>query len=138
MPFARVSLLKGKPPSFLQELSDSVHRALVDAFETPEADRFQVIHQCEAHELVFDRHYLCGPRSDDFVLVCVSAGRQRTDQVKQAFYRRLAEQLAIAPGIRPQDVMVVMNTTQMIDWSFGDGVAATHVATQLSPVKTEA
>jgi phenylpyruvate tautomerase PptA (4-oxalocrotonate tautomerase family) len=124
MPFVRISLLRGKSASFLEALSDTVHRALVESFEVPVADRFQVIHQCEPEELVFDRHYLCGPRSDDFVLVCITAGRQRSDQVKQAFYRRLADLLGVAPGIRQQDVMVVINTTEAVDWSFGGGIAA--------------
>ncbi|WP_019142380.1 tautomerase family protein [Noviherbaspirillum massiliense] len=124
MPYVRITLLRGKPPSFLKVLSDSVHRALVEDFEVPVADRFQIIHQCEPSELVFDRHYLCGPRSDDFVLINVTAGRPRTDEVKQAFYRRLVEFLGAAPGMRPQDVMVVIQTTEAVDWSFGEGIAA--------------
>jgi phenylpyruvate tautomerase PptA (4-oxalocrotonate tautomerase family) len=123
MPFARISLLKGKPPAFLQALSDNLHRALVDAFEVPPHDRFQIIHQHEPEELVFDRHYLCGPRSDGFVLICVTAGRQRDTGVKQVFYRRLVDLLAESPGIRPEDVMVVVNTTELDDWSFGCGIA---------------
>lgn len=123
MPFARISLRKGKSPAFLKALSDNVHRALVEAFEVPPDDRFQIIHQHEPEELIFDRHYLCGPRSDNFVLICVTAGRQRDTRVKQAFYRRLAELLDDAPGIRPDDVMVIINTTEAEDWSFGRGIA---------------
>lgn len=135
MPFARISLRRGKPPAYLQALSDNVHRALVEAFEVPTDDRFQLIHQHEAEELVFDRDYLCGPRSDDFVLVCITAGRQRTTEVKQAFYRHLAALLGAAPGIRPEDVMVVINTTEAADWSFGRGIATmlpAHPSTEAS------
>jgi phenylpyruvate tautomerase PptA (4-oxalocrotonate tautomerase family) len=123
MPFARISLLKGKSPTFLTALSDNLHRALVEAFEVPADDRFQVIHQHEPGELVFDRHYLCGPRSDNFMLISITAGRPRDTCVKQAFYRRLVALLADAPGLRPEDVMVIINTTGLDDWSFGDGVA---------------
>ena len=123
MPFARISLLKGKSLAYLQALSDSLHRALVEAFEVPTDDRFQIIHQHEPGELVFDRRYLCGPRSDSFVLIAITAGKPRETCVKQAFYRRLVTLLADAPGIRPEDVMVVINTTGLDDWSFGDGVA---------------
>lgn len=133
MPFARISLLKGKSPAFLKALSDNIHRALVEAFEVPADDRFQVIHQHEPDELIFDRHYLCGPRSDSFVLICITAGRQRDTRVKQAFYRRLAELLREAPGILPEDVMVIINTTGAEDWSFGRGVA-----TMLNVVAQEA
>jgi len=121
MPFARISLLQGKPPEYLQAVSDSVHRALVEAFEVPPDDRFQVIHQHAPGELVFDRHYLGGPRSDDYLLIAITAGRVRSTEVKRAFYRRLAERLAESPGIASRDVMVVISTTQAEDWSFADG-----------------
>lgn len=123
MPFARISLMKGQSMDFIATLSIGVQRALVTAFEVPEKDCFQVIHQHERSELVFDRHYLCGPRSDGFVLIAITAGRPRTTAVKRAFYRRLVEVLAESPGIRPEDVMVVISTTDADDWSFGCGEA---------------
>lgn len=123
MPYARISLRRGRSAADLRALSDSLHQALVEAFEVPPADRFQVIHQLEADELVFDRDYLGGPRSDDFVLIAISAGRRRDRATKQAFYRRLAERLAAAPGLRPEDVMVVVTTSEAEDWSFGKGLA---------------
>jgi phenylpyruvate tautomerase PptA (4-oxalocrotonate tautomerase family) len=104
-------------------LSDHLHRALVEAFDVPPDDRFQVIHQHERGELAFDRDYLCGPRSDDYVLIAITAGRPRDTQTKQAFYRRLTELLEANAGLRPQDVMVVITTTQADEWSFGNGMA---------------
>ncbi|WP_395673745.1 tautomerase family protein [Inquilinus sp.] len=54
MPLTRISLARGKPPDYLRALSDSLHRALVEASEVPPDDRFQIIHQHEPRELVFD------------------------------------------------------------------------------------
>lgn len=125
MPFTRISLRKGKSPAFLRALSDGLHRALVEAFEVPETDRFQVIHQLEPGELIFDRDYLSGPggpRSEDFVLFAVTAGKPRDHRTKAAFYRRLVDVLADSPGVRPEDVMVVINTTASDEWSFASGV----------------
>jgi phenylpyruvate tautomerase PptA (4-oxalocrotonate tautomerase family) len=124
MPFTRLSLLKGKSPDYLRSLSENLHQALVDAFDVPPGDRFQAIDQYEPGELVFDRHYLGGPRSDDFVLIAITAGRPRSAAVKAAFYRRLVALLAIDPGVRPEDVMVIINTTQTEDWSFAGGTPA--------------
>jgi phenylpyruvate tautomerase PptA (4-oxalocrotonate tautomerase family) len=121
MPFTRISLLKGKPPEYLSAVSDSLHRALVEAFDVPADDRFQLIHQQAPGELVFDRAYLGGPRSDDFMLFAVTAGRPRSAEVKQAFYRRLVALLSESPGVRPEDVMVVISTTNPEDWSFSGG-----------------
>ncbi|WP_343713674.1 tautomerase family protein [Inquilinus sp.] len=124
MPLTRISLARGKSPDYLRALSDSLHRTLVEAFEVPPDDRFQIIHQHEPGEMVFDRSYLGGPRSDDFVLFQVTAGRPRSTATKAAFFQRLVERLAEAPGLRPEDVMVVISTTGIDDWSFSGGVAS--------------
>jgi phenylpyruvate tautomerase PptA (4-oxalocrotonate tautomerase family) len=124
MPFSRISLLKGKSPEYLRALSNSLHSAMVEAFNVPETDRFQIIHQHEPYELIFDRDYGGGPRSDDFVLIAITTGKPRSTAVKQAFYRRLVERLAEAPGLRPEDVMVVINTALGDEWSFGGGKPA--------------
>lgn len=121
MPFARISLHRGKSPEYLRQLSEALHEALVETFEVPATDRFQVIHQHGVGELIFDRDYLGGPRSEDFVLIAITAGRTRDTATKQRFYRRLVERLGVAPGIDPEDVMVVISTTQADEWSFAGG-----------------
>jgi phenylpyruvate tautomerase PptA (4-oxalocrotonate tautomerase family) len=128
MPMSRISLLKGKSPEYLRALSDSLQRAMEETFNVPKNDRFQIIHQHEPHELIFDRHYDGGPRSDDFVLITITTGKPRSTQVKHAFYRHLAALLAASPGIRPEDVMVVLNASQGDDWSFGGGLPAASLA----------
>src|SRR5450432_3709708 len=121
MPFTRISLLKGKSPEYRKAISDGFHRALVETFNVPPADRFQVIEQLEPGQLIFDRDYLSGPRSDDFVLFNVTAGKPRSVATKRAFYRRLVDLLAEAPGVRPQDVMVIITMTTPDEWSFSGG-----------------
>jgi phenylpyruvate tautomerase PptA (4-oxalocrotonate tautomerase family) len=123
MPITRISLNRGKSPEYLKALSDNFHRAMVETFDVPEADRFQVIHQHEPGELVFDRNYFGGPRSDDFVFFDVTIGKPRSADVKKEFYHRIVTLLAEAPGVRPEDVMVVVTTTEREDWSFSNGRA---------------
>jgi len=124
MPFTRISLRKGKSPDDLTAISESLDRALVECFEVPEKDRFVVIHQHQPEELIFDRTYLGGPRSDDFILFHVTTGKARSDDTKRRFYRRLVNHLAKAPGIRPEDVMVVIANSTVEDGSFSSGVSA--------------
>ena len=123
MPFTRISMNKGRPAGQVRAISDALHQALVEAFDVPAGDRFQAIHQHEPGELVFDRDYLGGPRSDAFVLFAVTAGRPRTAAVKAAFYARLVA-LLHEVGLRPEDVMVVITTTTMEEWSFASGIQA--------------
>ncbi|ARO25610.1 tautomerase family protein [Rhizobium sp. S9] len=123
MPFVRISLRKGKSQEYLRALADNVQRALVETFDVPENDRFQAIHQHDENELIFDRSYLAGPRSDDFVYISITIGRPRTAEMKAALYRRLAELLAQSPGLRSEDLMIVVSTSASEDWSFGAGIA---------------
>lgn len=123
MPLVRISLFRGKPPPYLDALADGIHQAMVEAFEVPADDRFQTMHQLTADELRYDPHYLGGPRSADFVLVEITAGRPRSTATKEAFYRCLAARLQASPGLRPADLMVVITTTQRDEWSFGHGLA---------------
>jgi len=127
MPFTRISLHSGKSAEYLRALSDSLHQAMVDTFEVPPADRFHVFHPHAPGELVYDRDYLGGPRSDDFVLIAITAGRPRSTDAKRRFYGRLAQALAESPGVAPRDVMVVITTTQAEDWSFASGIALVDV-----------
>ncbi|PYB06833.1 tautomerase family protein, partial [Serratia marcescens] len=60
MPFSRIALHQGKSADYLQTLSDSLHQALVEAFEVPPTDKFQVIDQYRPGELIYDRDYLGG------------------------------------------------------------------------------
>lgn len=121
MPYSRISLLKGKSPDYLRALADSLHAAMVESFNVPQTDRFQVIHQHEPHELIFDRDYAGGPRSDDFVLIAITTGKPRGTEVKLAFYERLARRLAESPGLRPEDLMVVVTTALGDEWSMSGG-----------------
>ncbi|MGV1755547.1 tautomerase family protein [Rhizobium sp. P44RR-XXIV] len=124
MPFTRITLLRGKSPEYLKALSDNFHRAMVETFDVPAADRFHAIHQLEPHELIFDRTYFASnPRSDDYVFFDVTTGKPRSTEVKKAFYRRAAELLGEAPGVRPEDIMITITTATREDWSFADGRA---------------
>jgi len=124
MPYARIALRAGKPPHWLSAISTSLQQALEESFEVPPGDCFQVFQQCQPDELVFDRQYLAGPRSDDFLLIHLTAGRQRSPACKRAFYTRLAALLAVSPGVSAEDIMVVITTTGLEDWSFGGGRSA--------------
>jgi phenylpyruvate tautomerase PptA (4-oxalocrotonate tautomerase family) len=129
MPMSRISLLKGKSPDYLRAVGDSLQRAMEEAFNVPKNDRFQLIHQHEPYEMMFDRHYE-GERSDDFIIIAITTGKPRSTEVKLAFYRRLVALLAESPGVAPDDVMIVISSSQGDDWSFGGGRPAASLGVQ--------
>lgn len=121
MPFTRIALQRGKSSDYLHILSDTLHQALVEAFDVPAADKFQVIDQYSPGELIYDRDYLGGPRSADYTLFYITSGRPRSTATKQRFYQRLAALLAQNLQLRPEDVMVVIVCTEADAWSFSAG-----------------
>ncbi|WP_144109543.1 tautomerase family protein [Paraburkholderia sp. BCC1886] len=124
MPLVRISLLKGRSAAQLRAIADGVHQALVESYNVPLKDRFQIIEQRESTEMIYDRDYLDIERTDDVVFVHIVAGRWRDTATKQALYAAIAQKLSADPGLRPQDVQVIISSNDKDDWSFGNGVAS--------------
>jgi len=124
MPLVHISLLKGKTPAYVRAIADGVHRALSETYNAPPDDRFQLVHQLEPGELIYDPDYLGVHRTDDLVVIHITAGKWRDTATKSAFYKRTADLLAASPGLRPEDVMIVMAPNDRDDWSFGNGKAS--------------
>jgi phenylpyruvate tautomerase PptA (4-oxalocrotonate tautomerase family) len=123
MPLMRISLRAGQPRERRRAIADAAHQALIETVDAPADDRFQIITEHEGDGLIYDRHYLGIERSDDIVIIQIALRRGRSVPVKRALYRRLAERLHEAAGVRPQDVFVTLVENDLSDWSFGDGVA---------------
>ncbi|HUN47565.1 MAG TPA: tautomerase family protein [Stellaceae bacterium] len=123
MPLARISLREGTTAAHRKAIADGLQRALVETFNVPADDRFQIIDEYPADRLVFDRGYLGIHRGDGFVAIEIVANNTRTVTQKQALYRRIVELLADDPGLDPQDVFINLVEVAKENWSFGNGVA---------------
>jgi 4-oxalocrotonate tautomerase len=123
MPLVRISLQRGKPLAYRRAVADGVHRALVEGIGIPPKDRFQIIAEHEAGNLIYDREYFGVDRSDETIFIQVSLRRGRPEGVKQDFYRRVVANLQADPGVRPEDVAIVLTENGDADWSFGKGEA---------------
>ena len=123
MPLVRISLVKGKPRDHIRAISNSIHEALVEAFKVPADDRFQLIQEHDRDDFIYDPGYLGVERSDDLVFIHITASDWRDTATKKAFYKALATKLATSPGLRPEDVLIVLAPNRREDWSFGRGLA---------------
>jgi 4-oxalocrotonate tautomerase len=123
MPLVRISLREGKAAEYKRALADGVHRALVEAIDVPAQDRFQVVTEHPASDLIYDPTYLSVQRTDDIVLVQITLSTGRKPPQKRKLFRRMAEILAENPGLRPQDLMVNLVEVAWENWSFGNGEA---------------
>jgi len=124
MPLIHISLLKGKSREHIRAISDGVHRALVETYKVPADDRFHLIHQHERDDLVYDPDCLGVHRTDDVVFIHIVAGNWRDTPTKKALYRAIADRLSKDPGLRREDVQVIISSNERDEWSFGNGVAS--------------
>jgi phenylpyruvate tautomerase PptA (4-oxalocrotonate tautomerase family) len=122
MPLVRITLAEGKTAEYRKAIADGVHRSLVATANVPEDDRFQSIHEVRAADLLWDPAYLRQKRSGDVVFIQIFLNAGRTTEIKSALYARIVEELAAAPGLRADDVLVNLVEVARENWSFGGGV----------------
>ncbi|BCE07630.1 tautomerase family protein [Bacillus paralicheniformis] len=122
MPLLRFDLIEGRDEQALKKLLDTVHDAMVEAFNVPEKDRYQIVHQHPANELIIQDTGLGLNRSKDLVVISITS-KTRTESQKEKLYALLAEKLEAECGISPEDVMVSITENGDADWSFGLGEA---------------
>lgn len=127
MPFVTISLARGKPKEYLDAISSAVHEALVQELGMNPGDRFQLIDQHEPGEMIFNRDFRGGPRSDDFIVFTITEGIDSGEQAKERFYKTLVDLLQKDPGVRGEDVFVMIYLTPPANFSFASGVSATEI-----------
>jgi phenylpyruvate tautomerase PptA (4-oxalocrotonate tautomerase family) len=123
MPLVRIDLRAGKSAEYRKALGDGVHRAMIDALAIPPDDRFQVITEHPAEGLIYDARYLGIPRTENVVFVQITLSAGRKPQQKRKLFKRMAEILAEAPGLRPQELVINLVEVVWENWSFGNGDA---------------
>ena len=123
MPLVRISLREGKTEQYRKALGDGVHQAMIDAIDAPPQDRFQIITEHSANDLIYDPSYLGIERSDNIVMVQITLSTGRKPGQKRKLFQRIAEILAKNPGLRPQDLMISLVEVAWENWSFGNGEA---------------
>jgi phenylpyruvate tautomerase PptA (4-oxalocrotonate tautomerase family) len=122
MPLVTLTVRRGKDAAFKSAVLNAVHNALV-ASGVPQADRFHRVLELSAEDFRFDANYpdLASARTDDFVLIEVLLSTGRSVKVKRKIAVDLIDGLRQAPGLDPDNVMLVFKETLWENWSFGGG-----------------
>jgi phenylpyruvate tautomerase PptA (4-oxalocrotonate tautomerase family) len=123
MPLVRISLREGTTPEYRKAIAEGVHQAIVEAMAVPAKDRFQVISEYKAGDLIYDADYLDVKRSGKIVFVQITLSTGRKPGQKRALFKRMAELLAKSPGLRPEDLLINLVEVSWENWSFGNGEA---------------
>ena len=123
MPFVNVYMRKGKSEQYRREILDSLYQAMRETFNAPENDRFMVVTELDAANMIVDETYLGIERGPDAIIVQITANNTRDADTKKAFFARAASCLAERPGLRKEDVFLSLVEVPKGNWSFGNGVA---------------
>jgi phenylpyruvate tautomerase PptA (4-oxalocrotonate tautomerase family) len=123
MPLVRISLLAGKPKSYVKKIGDAVHRAMVETINVPSQDRFQLVTEHSKSGFTYDPTYLDIKRSDRLIMIQITLNQGRTTEMKKALYKRIAELLEQEIKLRKQDVLISLVEVPKENWSFGNGEA---------------
>jgi 4-oxalocrotonate tautomerase len=123
MPLARIDVPAGKSAEFRSSIGDVIYHAMIAVLNVPKDDRFQVIAEHSASDLVVDPAYLGIQRTKDAVLIQVTLNEGRTVDMKRAFYKAVADGLHERLGMRREDVFINLVEVKKENWSFGNGEA---------------
>jgi phenylpyruvate tautomerase PptA (4-oxalocrotonate tautomerase family) len=122
MPFVRISLPKKLSLETKNNISESIHQALIEEFYIPKDDYFHVIEELEPHQIKYPESYLGVSHSDAIVYVQITAGQGRTREQKKKLYHQIATKISTSTEIQINNVIIVLlENNGLENWSFGNG-----------------
>ncbi|HEX4548173.1 tautomerase family protein [Pseudomonas sp.] len=122
MPLVRIDLNKTASAERARVVSEAVYKAMVEVASVPLHDKFQVITRHETEEIIYPAEgYLGLTYSPDIVIIQVTWVAGRSTDVKQRFYRMIADEIHEKQGVRKEDIFITLVDNGREDWSFGSG-----------------
>lgn len=125
MPLVHIHVLRsaGRTPADLRTLADTIQTVMLTHFNAPARDRYQIITQHDAGELICEDTNLPDlPRGEKLVFLQIFQ-QGRNEGVKQRFHAEAMKALGERCGLGPGDLIVSMCENTKADWSFGAGRA---------------
>ena len=123
MPLVRIDLKRGKSAAHKKAICDGIYRAMLETFSVPKEDRFMVVTEHGDDDFIYSDNYLDIARSNDLVIIQITANDTRTVDQKKAFFAKIAALLSENPGLRKEDIFINLVEVKKENWSFGNGIA---------------
>lgn len=123
MPLVRIDLLEGNSAEFKTQLGELVYQSMLETIGIPEEDKFVIVNDLKAEELIFSTNYLGVDRTEGIVIIQITMNEGRTTEVKKALYKTVADKLNSQLDIRKEDVFINLVEVNKENWSFGNGIA---------------
>ena len=122
MPLVYYDIVRGRSRDQIRALLDSAQAALVEAFETPERDRYQLVTEHSPDEMIIEDNGLGIDRSENMVVIhLINRLGKKTRAQKEKLNELLARNLKRDCGLDPADLVVSITENESEDWSVGYG-----------------
>jgi 4-oxalocrotonate tautomerase len=123
MPLVRIALPASVSPTHQSEISNSVHEAMVETFNVPLADKFQIISRYAVNDLICTEEFLGVKHSKDVLMIQITCSYGRSVELKKSLYLSIVSKIADRTSFSKSDVIINLVETAKENWSFGDGIA---------------
>ena len=122
MPLVKIEIRKGKSREYKKVILDSVHDALVEALSIPEHDRNQRL-----YELNEDDFEIQPTKTEQFTIIEITMFYGRSFEAKKLLYKKIIENLGNSPGIKGDDILIVIHEPSLQNWGIRGGRPASEV-----------
>lgn len=122
MPLLIFHMYEGRTEKEITDILDVTHEAMVQSFNVPDSDRYQVVQEHKSYQMIMKDTGLGYDRTNQFILIHMIS-KKRTAEQMEVFYKNVAEALHTKCGISPSDIMFTTSPNGDEDWSFGEGIA---------------
>jgi 4-oxalocrotonate tautomerase len=120
MPLVRIDLPQSVEPHAARAIGEAINNAMREMINVPAGDKFQLITRSSADGRNVTSEYLGIKYSDGLVVIQITLNQGRSVEMKRAFYKRVADDLARL-GVRREDVFISLVEVAKENWSFGNG-----------------
>jgi len=122
MPLVRIDIDASTSREVRDTICNAVYDAMTSTAGVPAHDKFMVVSEHRAGELVFPQEgYLGIKYTPGIVIIQITWNAGRTTDVKKAFYKKVAEDIQAKTRIRKEDVWINLVEVAPENWSFGNG-----------------
>ena len=122
MPLVRIDLQEGRSTAEVRRLADVIQEVMLDTFAAPPRDRYQIVTEHPAGQIIAEDTGLGFERTDGVIIIQIVQQGRSEDQ-KRSAYAELARRLEQECGVAPTDLIISIVANDRSDWSFGLGRA---------------
>ncbi len=122
MPLVKIEIRAGKSTEYKKAILDGVHQALFQSIKIPDYDRIQRLYELDAGN--FEAY---PNKTDNVTIIEITMFKGRSTEAKKQLYKAIVDNLAKSPGIKGDDITIVLHEPPLDNWGIRGGKPASEV-----------